>query len=252
MGFYFVTKCCLMINRRRLPAARTVGNVTVVHTFHIMQQCLVIMEAKRRILPGGRQQRSAPDERPCLRTGHGAPVCPSCGLRPRCHRRHPRRRAWSATSVSRPTKASRWSYPWLTVASVTRCTCTARRPAGCFGGPGPDAEVCMTVTLIDGLVVARSTYNTDINYRSVVLIGSATEVRDLDEKRTGLELLVEHIVPGRTATPGHPRKRSSVAPCCWLFPRRRHGQSTYRVAQRRRGRPPPRHLGRGDPHPNAV
>ena len=54
----------------------------------------------------------------------------------------------------------------------------------------------MTVTLVDGLVVARSTYNTDINYRSVVLIGEATEVKDLDEKRAGLESLVEHIVPG--------------------------------------------------------
>jgi nitroimidazol reductase NimA-like FMN-containing flavoprotein (pyridoxamine 5'-phosphate oxidase superfamily) len=63
----------------------------------------------------------------------------------------------------------------------------------------PSVEVCMTVTLIDGIVVARSTYNTDINYRSVVVIGDATEVRDLDEKRAGLELLVEHIIPGRSA-----------------------------------------------------
>jgi len=42
-------------------------------------------------------------------------------------------------------------------------------------------EVCMTVTLVDGLVVARSTYNTDINYRSVVLLGEATDFRELDE-----------------------------------------------------------------------
>src|ERR1700722_1824123 len=55
----------------------------------------------------------------------------------------------------------------------------------------PSVEVCMTVTLIDGLVVARSTYNTDINYRSVVIMGDATEVRDLDEKNGGLALLVE-------------------------------------------------------------
>jgi nitroimidazol reductase NimA-like FMN-containing flavoprotein (pyridoxamine 5'-phosphate oxidase superfamily) len=60
-------------------------------------------------------------------------------------------------------------------------------------------EVCMTVTLVDGLVVARSTYNTDVNYRSVVIVGDATEVKDLDEKRHGLELLVEHIIPGRSA-----------------------------------------------------
>jgi len=58
-------------------------------------------------------------------------------------------------------------------------------------------EVCMTVTLVDGLVVARSTYNTDINYRSVVILGNAIEVTDLEEKRQGLELLVDHILPGR-------------------------------------------------------
>jgi nitroimidazol reductase NimA-like FMN-containing flavoprotein (pyridoxamine 5'-phosphate oxidase superfamily) len=59
-------------------------------------------------------------------------------------------------------------------------------------------EICMTVTFVDGLVVARSTYNTDINYRSVVIIGNASEVKDLDEKRVGLDALVEHIIPGRT------------------------------------------------------
>jgi nitroimidazol reductase NimA-like FMN-containing flavoprotein (pyridoxamine 5'-phosphate oxidase superfamily) len=63
---------------------------------------------------------------------------------------------------------------------------------------GERLEICMTVTLVDGLVVARSTYNTDINYRSVVIIGDANEVRDLDERRLGLELLVEHILPGRS------------------------------------------------------
>jgi uncharacterized protein len=66
------------------------------------------------------------------------------------------------------------------------------------GARTPSVDICMTVTLVDGLVVARSTYNTDINYRSVVIIGEATEVKDLEEKRRGLELLVEHIIPGRT------------------------------------------------------
>ena len=56
----------------------------------------------------------------------------------------------------------------------------------------------MTVTFVDGLVVARSTYNTDINYRSVVILGSASEVKDLDEKARGLEVMVDHIVPGRS------------------------------------------------------
>ena len=56
----------------------------------------------------------------------------------------------------------------------------------------------MTVTFVDGLVVARSTYNTDINYRSVMIIGDATEVKDLGEKRRGLDLMVDHIIPGRS------------------------------------------------------
>jgi nitroimidazol reductase NimA-like FMN-containing flavoprotein (pyridoxamine 5'-phosphate oxidase superfamily) len=68
-------------------------------------------------------------------------------------------------------------------------------------------EVCMTVTLVDGLVVARSTYNTDVNYRSVAIIGDASEVRDIEEKRHGLELLVDHILPGRNADARPPTEK---------------------------------------------
>jgi uncharacterized protein len=66
------------------------------------------------------------------------------------------------------------------------------------GARAPGVEICMTVTFVDGLVVARSTYNTDINYRSVVIIGKATEVEDLEEKRQGLAVMVNHIIPGRS------------------------------------------------------
>jgi nitroimidazol reductase NimA-like FMN-containing flavoprotein (pyridoxamine 5'-phosphate oxidase superfamily) len=75
------------------------------------------------------------------------------------------------------------------------------------GARSPAVEICMTVTFVDGLVVARSTYNTDINYRSVVIIGAASEVRDMDEKRLGLEALVEHIIPGRTADARPPTEK---------------------------------------------
>jgi nitroimidazol reductase NimA-like FMN-containing flavoprotein (pyridoxamine 5'-phosphate oxidase superfamily) len=71
----------------------------------------------------------------------------------------------------------------------------------------PSVEVCMTVTFVDGLVVARSTYNTDINYRSVMIMGDASEVTDLDEKRAGLDLLVEHILPGRTGDARPPTEK---------------------------------------------
>ncbi len=57
--------------------------------------------------------------------------------------------------------------------------------------------VCVTVTLVDGLVMARSAFHHSINYRSVVVHGTGTEVTDLEEKRNALAAVVEHIVPGR-------------------------------------------------------
>lgn len=57
--------------------------------------------------------------------------------------------------------------------------------------------VCVTVTLIDALVLARSTYHHSMNFRSVVVFGTAAEVRDADEKAVALASFVEHIVPGR-------------------------------------------------------
>ena len=78
----------------------------------------------------------------------------------------------------------------------------------------PSVEICMTVTFVDGLVVARSTYNTDINYRSVMIIGQATEVRDLDEKRRGLELAgrAHHSGPQSRRPPAH-REGAPQPPC---------------------------------------
>lgn len=61
------------------------------------------------------------------------------------------------------------------------------------------ADVCVTVTLIDGLVLARSTFHHSMNYRSVVLFGRSAEITDPAEKNAALEHLVEHLVPGRGA-----------------------------------------------------
>ncbi|MDT5139080.1 MAG: uncharacterized protein QOD58_3342 [Mycobacterium sp.] len=57
--------------------------------------------------------------------------------------------------------------------------------------------VCVTVTLIDGLVLARSAMHHSLNYRSVVAVGSTRVVDDLDEKRRALHALLDHIRPGR-------------------------------------------------------
>jgi nitroimidazol reductase NimA-like FMN-containing flavoprotein (pyridoxamine 5'-phosphate oxidase superfamily) len=60
-------------------------------------------------------------------------------------------------------------------------------------------ECCIETTLIDGIVLARSTPMHSLNYRSVVLYGVAREVTDPGEKDEAQRALVEHVVPGRTA-----------------------------------------------------
>ncbi|MFK8182962.1 MAG: pyridoxamine 5'-phosphate oxidase family protein [Phormidesmis sp.] len=58
-------------------------------------------------------------------------------------------------------------------------------------------DVCLTVTLLDGLVLARSAYHHSMNYRSVVLLGKAEQVSDPDEKRMALKAFTEHVMKGR-------------------------------------------------------
>jgi nitroimidazol reductase NimA-like FMN-containing flavoprotein (pyridoxamine 5'-phosphate oxidase superfamily) len=57
--------------------------------------------------------------------------------------------------------------------------------------------VCVTVTLLDGLVLARSAFHMSMNYRSVVILGIATEVTDEAERLSAFEAIVEHVTPGR-------------------------------------------------------
>ncbi len=59
------------------------------------------------------------------------------------------------------------------------------------------AQACITVTLVDGLVLARSAFHHSINYRSVVVLGTAVPVVDASEKSKVLHALSEHIIPGR-------------------------------------------------------
>jgi nitroimidazol reductase NimA-like FMN-containing flavoprotein (pyridoxamine 5'-phosphate oxidase superfamily) len=62
---------------------------------------------------------------------------------------------------------------------------------------GKGIEVCMTVTLIDGLVLARSAFHHSMNYRSVVVFGRAGIIDDPKEKVAALFALSEHMIPGR-------------------------------------------------------
>ena len=58
-------------------------------------------------------------------------------------------------------------------------------------------QVCVTVTLVDGLVLARSAFNHSMNYRSVVILGRAVLIEDREEKLAALEAFAEHVVRGR-------------------------------------------------------
>lgn len=66
---------------------------------------------------------------------------------------------------------------------------------------GPDAaEVCVTVTELDGLVIGRSAFHHSMNYRCAVVVGRAREVVEPEERQHALDLIVDHMVPGRAAT----------------------------------------------------
>jgi uncharacterized protein len=71
--------------------------------------------------------------------------------------------------------------------------------------------VCVTVTLLDGLVLARSVFNHSMNYRSVVILGKATLVDDPEEKLRALRILSEHILPGRWDDARQPNERELKA-----------------------------------------
>ena len=61
-------------------------------------------------------------------------------------------------------------------------------------------DVCVTVTLLDGLVLARSQFESSMNYRCVVAVGTANPVIDPDERDAAFRAIVEHVAPGRSAT----------------------------------------------------
>ncbi len=58
-------------------------------------------------------------------------------------------------------------------------------------------EICITITLLDGIVLSRSAFHHSINYRSVVLFGNAKELTNPKEKTKALKIITEHIIPGR-------------------------------------------------------
>ena len=78
--------------------------------------------------------------------------------------------------------------------------------------------VCVTVTLLDGLVLARSIFNHSMNYRSVVVLGTAVAVQDAPEKLEALRRLSEHILPGRWAESRQPNEKEIKATLVMRLP----------------------------------
>ena len=72
-------------------------------------------------------------------------------------------------------------------------------------------RVCVTVTHMDGLVAARSAFHHSVNYRSAVIFGTATIVKDEDERWQGLRLITEQLIPGRWAAVRQPTTKEMAA-----------------------------------------
>ena len=71
--------------------------------------------------------------------------------------------------------------------------------------------VCITVTLTDGLVLARSVFNHSMNYRSVVVVGKATAIEDAAEKLAALHAFTEKMIPGRWEDARQPNEKELKA-----------------------------------------
>ena len=83
---------------------------------------------------------------------------------------------------------------------------------------GQGIEVCVTVTLLDGLVLARSAFHHSVNYRSVVVFGQATVVEEAEEKMEALRAFTEHVVPGRWAEVRWPNETEMKATTVLALP----------------------------------
>jgi nitroimidazol reductase NimA-like FMN-containing flavoprotein (pyridoxamine 5'-phosphate oxidase superfamily) len=71
--------------------------------------------------------------------------------------------------------------------------------------------VCVTVTLLDGLVLARSAFHHSMNYRSAIVLGVAHELTEPEAKRRALDAIVEHVAPGRMAVTRAPSDKELAA-----------------------------------------
>ncbi|MGW0783928.1 pyridoxamine 5'-phosphate oxidase family protein [Streptomyces sp. NPDC002913] len=90
---------------------------------------------------------------------------------------------------------------------------TGSRPLRATAAGDPGLAVCLTVTHVDGLVLARSAFHHSMNYRSVVVHGTARTVTDPEERRIALDAIVDQVVPGRSqdSRPADPKELAATA-----------------------------------------
>lgn len=124
-------------------------------------------------------------------------------------RRHPERASYDRVVVNRVLDEGLICHLGFVVDGVPWVVPTMYARAGdllyMHGSPasrmlqaaGSGAEICVTVTLLDGLVLARSAFNHSMNYRSVMLVGRPELVTEIPEKMAAFQALVEHVVGGR-------------------------------------------------------
>ena len=77
---------------------------------------------------------------------------------------------------------------------------------------------CLAVTALDGLVVARSAFESSLHYRSAVIFGSCTVVADPGEREQALDLITERLLPGRTSEIRRPTRRELEATLVLALP----------------------------------
>ncbi len=83
---------------------------------------------------------------------------------------------------------------------------------------GPGQDVSVTMTVLDGIVLARSGFNHSMNYRSAVVIGRPRVVADEAERSRALDLLVDHVTPGRSAALRRPTRKELAATVVLALP----------------------------------
>ncbi len=125
------------------------------------------------------------------------------------HGRHPERAANDTATIHQILDAERvchvafvvdgWPYavPTIHARDGDRLLIHGSTLSRMLGGLAAGIPVCVTVTAVDGIVCARSAFNHSMNYRSAMVFGTATAIREPEEKLAALRVIVEHVLPGR-------------------------------------------------------